>query len=149
MKGAKPKVDNVVPMKGDALRHVPDAPDFMSDEGRAVWARLAAMLVAKDRLQPHFADMFAAYCEAVADFIRFTGDIAMMGSYFTTKTRNGDQEKKRAAWGQRQDALATMRQLSAVFGMSPVDEARISAGGQGDLFADILDQISGRNHASD
>ena len=145
MKGAKPALDNVLPMKGDIRKSVPDAPDFMSSEGRDVWERLASIQVSKERLEPQHADMFAAYCEAVADFIRFTGDLAMMGTYFSVKTRNGDQEKKRAAWTQRQDAIATMRQLSSVFGMSPVDEARFSSGGQGDLFDQIMNQLNGTN----
>ena len=143
MKGAKPALDNVLPMKGDIRKSVPDAPDFMSSEARDVWERRASIQVSKERLEPQHADLFAAYCEAVADFIRFTGDLAMMGTYFSVKTRNGDQEKKRAAWGQRQDALATMRQLSALFGMSPVDEARFRNGGQGDLLNDLMKQLDG------
>lgn len=99
MKGSKPKVDNVIPMKGDGQRPVPDAPEFMSTEGREVWGRLAPVMMVKNRLEPHYEDLFAAYCEAVADFIRHTGDLAMMGSYYQTKTRNGVQEKKRAPWG--------------------------------------------------
>ena len=143
MKGAKPKLNNVLPMKGDIRKVVPEAPDFMSTERREVWERLASIQVSKERLDPHHVDMFAAYCEAVADFIRFTGDLAMMGSYYQVKTRNGDQEKKRAAWTQRQDAMATMRQLSSVFGMSPIDEARFSSSGQGDLFNQIMNQLNG------
>ncbi|RAP39293.1 hypothetical protein BYZ73_21055, partial [Rhodovulum viride] len=59
------------------------------------------------------------------------------------ETRNGRQQKKRAVWGQRQDAIATMNQLAARFGMTPVDEARMSAGGQGDLFGEILRTLDG------
>ncbi|PYE80825.1 P27 family phage terminase small subunit [Pseudoroseicyclus aestuarii] len=143
MRGPKPILDNVIPMKGDAApRPVPPALDWMSDEGRAAWEELAPVMVAKDRLEPHYADLFAAYCEAVGDFMRFTGDLAMMGSYYEVSTRNGLQEKKRAAWGQRQEALANMQRIGALFGMSPVDERRLSGGGQGDLFEDLKRQLA-------
>lgn len=143
MKGAKPGLKNVIPMKGDSIRHVPDAPEFMSDDGRAVWERLAPIAVQKERLEPHFEDMFAAYCEAVADFIRFTGEMAAFGTYYATEGRHGRQEKKRAIWGQRQDALSSMQRLSALFGMSPVDESRIGSAGQGDLLAMLEKQLNG------
>ena len=148
MKGSKPKVDNVIPMKGDVVRPVPDAPEFMTSEGRDVWGRLAPVMMAKNRLEPHYEDMFAGYCEAVADFIRHTGDLAAMGSYYQTKTRNGLQEKKRAAWGQRQDALATMQRIGALFGMSPVDEQRISNGAQGSFLDELEKALSGKHAAN-
>ncbi|MEP2782314.1 MAG: phage terminase small subunit P27 family [Pseudoruegeria sp.] len=143
MKGAKPQLNNVVPMAGDAKRPVPDAPDWMSSGGREVWDELAATLISKDRLQSHHTQMFAAYCEAVSDFIEQTGNLAMTGQFYEVETRNGNQEKKRASWGLRQDALANMRQLSALFGFSPVDEARLSTGGQGDLFKQVMDHLNG------
>ena len=142
MKGAKPDLRNVIPMKGDvAMRPVPDAPDFMSDTARKVWDELAGGLVGKGRLEPQFIYQFAAYCEAVAAFIETTGCIAMEGRYYETQTRNGLQQKKTASWGQQQEAISTMGRLSALFGMSPVDEARLKVTGQGDLFKDLMDQL--------
>ncbi|MGR3452890.1 phage terminase small subunit P27 family [Pseudooceanicola sp.] len=145
MKGAKPKVDNVIPMKGDAPRPVPNAPDWMSSEGRAVWDRLAPELVRKERLEPHHEDMFAGFCEATADFIELTQCIALEGRTYVVETRNGMQQKKTANWQARIDAIANMRQLGAVFGMSPVDDARVSSGGQGDLFDEVMRKLNGGN----
>ena len=145
MKGAKPKLDNVVPMRGDAPRPVPEAPGLMSEGGKSVWARLAPGLVQNDRLMPHHEDMFLAYCEAVNDFIELTSNVVMEGRTYVVKTRNGSQQKKTANWQARQDALANMRQIGALFGMSPVDDARLQNGGQGDLFNDILKELSGGN----
>ncbi|WP_235842739.1 P27 family phage terminase small subunit [Cereibacter sphaeroides] len=59
------------------------------------------------------------------------------------ETRNGRQPKKRAVWGQRQDAIAVMNQLAARFGLTPVDEARVRVTGQGDLFDEILKTLNG------
>lgn len=143
MKGRKPSVQNVVPMRGDMSPHVPEAPEWMSAEGRETWDRLAPIMVARRRLEPHFTDPFATYCEAVADVIRFTGDLAAFGTWYEVKTRNGLQQKKRAVWGQRQEAITVMNQLAARFGMTPVDEARLSVGGQGDLFDEILKKLDG------
>lgn len=147
MKGAKPGLGNVIPMKGDMPFHVPAAPDFMSDEGREVWGRLAPIMAQKSRLEPQHVDLFGAYCEACADFIRFTGDIAAFGSWFETEGRHGKQEKRRVVWTQRNDALATMQRISALFGMSPVDERRLDGGGQGDLFDEIERVLSGNASA--
>ncbi|WP_208350169.1 phage terminase small subunit P27 family [Pseudaestuariivita rosea] len=143
MKGQKLKLSVVVPMKGDETPEVPQPPDWMTGEGRAVWVRLAEGLVAKGRLAPCHEDLFAAYCEAAADYVRATACLALEGMYYTVQTRNGHQEKKRAAWGLRQDALANMRQVGALFGMSPVDEARLQNTDQGDLFRDLMEQLNG------
>lgn len=145
MKGRKPDLQNVIPMKGGPVvsRPVPDAPDFMTDEARRVWDELAGLLVSKDRLQPHYTYQFAAYCESVANFIAATACIALEGTYYETETRNGRQQKKTASWGIQQEAIATMTRVSALFGLSPVDEARLRVTGQGDLFDDVMRQLRG------
>ncbi|RVV99713.1 P27 family phage terminase small subunit [Mesobaculum littorinae] len=143
MKGRKPDLGNVIPMKGDAPKPVPEAPEIMSEEGRRVWDRLAPIMARKDRLEEHHVEMFAVYCEAAADVMRFTIELLDYGFNYTVTTRNGQQEKKRAAWGQRQDALSTMRQVSALFGMSPVDERRMASDGQGDLLSMLEAQLNG------
>lgn len=144
MKGRKPNAGTVVPFKGDAKKHVPDAPEFLSDDARQVWDELAGQLVAKDRLEPHHIHMFAGYCESVSNFIHATHCLAMEGLYYETMTRNGKQQKKTAPWGLQQEALGQMQRLGALFGMSPVDEKRLGAGGQGDLFEDVVSMLNGK-----
>ena len=143
MRGAKPKVDNVIPMAGNAPKPVPVAPDLMSEQGKEVWDRLAPEMVRKDRLEPHHEDLFAAYCEAVADVVELTSNIAMNGRTYTVKTRNGMQQKKTSDWQARQDALSNMTRLGALFGMSPVDDQRLAGGGQADFFAELERQLRG------
>ena len=75
--------------------------------------------------------------------MRAARNIALEGRTYSVMTRNGLQQKKTANWQARQDALANLRQLGALFGMTPVDEARLSSGGQGDLFDDLLRQLRG------
>lgn len=142
MRGRKPGIDNVVPLKGDNLnRMVPEAPEFMTDRARAVWGELAGLLVSKDRLRPEYVYQFAAYCESVANFYNATAVLALEGYYFETETRNGRQQKKVAMWSVQQESLAAMTRLSALFGLSPVDDARLKSGGQGDLFETLMNQL--------
>ncbi|WP_226557372.1 P27 family phage terminase small subunit [Salipiger thiooxidans] len=145
MKGRKPTLDNVVPMRGDAPKPVPEPHDLMSDGAKKVWQELAPELVRMDRLKPHYEHMFVAYCESASDVIELTSNIVLEGRTYTVKTRNGVQQKKTANWQARQDALANMRQLGALFGLSPVDDARLATGGQGDLFEELLRGIRGGN----
>lgn len=142
MKGRMPNLQNVVPFRGDDIdRSSPEAPDWMTDQARQVWAELAGLLVAKDRLRPEYVYQFAGYCESVANFYNATASLAVEGYFFETKTRNGLQQKKRAMWGIQQEALGAMTRLSALFGLSPVDDSRLKTGGQGDLFDSLMDQL--------
>lgn len=143
MKGKKPNLQNVVPMKDDIQKPVPDAPEFLEDEARKVWNALAPELVRKDRLDALYAYQFASYCTCVANFIAASACLALEGLYYETKTRNGVQQKKRAAWGIQQEAMAGMRRDSALFGLSPVDALRLSGEGQGDLFDDAMKMLNG------
>lgn len=53
------------------------------------------------------------------------------------------QQKHRAPWVQLTQAVVGMNQLAAQFGLTPVDEARLKSGGQGDLFADLMKSLDG------
>lgn len=143
MRGAKPSLDNVIPMKGDSIRRAPDAPEHLQDEDREVWNRLAPILINKGRLEPEYEDSFAAFCIMAGQVVRSSHDLAIMGSYYEVHTRNGVQQKHRAAWVQLGQAIAMMNQLSARFGLTPVDEARLKSGAQGDLFDDLMRKLDG------
>lgn len=145
MKGKKPNLKNVVPMRGDIQRHVPEAPEYLDVEARKVWDDLAPELIKKERLEPLYSYQFASYCSCVANFIAATACLALEGLYYEVKTRNGVQQKKRAAWGIQQEAMSGMRRDSALFGLSPVDTARLSTEGQGDLFDEVMKQLNGTN----
>lgn len=143
MRGAKPTLGNVIPMKGDYTQPVPDPPLHLATEDREVWERLAPVLVAKGRLEKEYEDSFAAFCVVAGQVVRSASDIAIMGTYYEVKTRNGMQQKHRVAWVQLQQAIAVMNQLSARFGLTPVDDARLKGGAQGDLFKDLMGALDG------
>lgn len=145
MKGAKPNpTGKVVPMKGDDKRPMIDPPVTMTETGRAIWDEMAPIVHRLDRLHAHFKYQFASYCESVATFIAATNDIEMNGKgrYYEVKTRNGLQQKRTMAFNVQQDAMNQMRRDAALFGLSPVDESRLDAGGQGDLFDQIKSQLT-------
>ncbi|KFI24336.1 hypothetical protein CG50_10840 [Paenirhodobacter enshiensis] len=144
MKGAKPVIaGNVIPMKGDIQKPVPDPPADMCGRAAEVWAELAPHLVAKDRLDPLFLYQFRSYCQNVANFIEATISMEVEGLYYEVETRNGRQQKATAAFKVQQEAMNQMRRDSALFGLSPVDAMRITSGGQGDLFRDLMDKLDG------
>lgn len=146
MKGRKPNLQNVVPMKGEFKKEVPDAPDFLDDLGRAVWDELVPELVRKDRMEILFRYQFATYCAAVSKFIQATNDLALEGlTYETGKGRNGNQRRPNPAIAAQSGAISEMNRGAAVFGLSPVDAARLEGGGQGDLFDEVVKQLNGTN----
>ncbi|MTH76324.1 P27 family phage terminase small subunit [Paracoccus aestuariivivens] len=143
MRGAKPSLDNVIPMKGEQTRRAPAAPEHLDDHAREVWERLAPVLINKGRLEPEYEDTFAAYCVMAGHVVAMSHEVAMMGSWYEVQTRNGMQQKHRASWVQLTQAVAGMNQLAARFGLTPVDEARLKGGAQGDLFADLMRSLDG------
>ncbi len=145
MKGAKPNLKNVIPMKAeDTAAAQIAAPDYLSVDAREVWDRLSIELSKRGRLEPHFYELFAGYCEEVAVYIAMTRDIGENGiSYETGAGRNGNQQRQRPEVSIRAQALNQMMRLSALFGFSPVDEQRLKGQGQGDLLDLLAKAVNG------
>jgi P27 family predicted phage terminase small subunit len=146
MKGRKPDLQNVIPMKGDIQKEIPTAPDFLDDIARDVWDELVPELVKKERMELLYKYQFASYCAAVSNFITSTNTVAMEGQFYDTgEGRNGNQKRKHPALTLQETAMTAMRRDAALFGLSPVDAARLGDGGQGDLFDQVLAQLNGTN----
>lgn len=86
MRGSKPNLENVIPMKGDHVRRAPPAPEHLDEHAREVWERLAPILINKGRLEPEYEDSFAAYCVMAGHVVAMSHEIAMMGSWYEAKT---------------------------------------------------------------
>ena len=144
MKGRKPDLENVIPMKGDIQKEIPAAPEWLGEIARDVWDELVPELVRKDRMELLFKYQFSSYCAAVSNFITSTNEVALEGHFYDTgKGRNGNQKRKHPALALQETSMNTMRRDAALFGLSPVDEARLGAGGQGDLFDKVVAQLNG------
>lgn len=71
VKGARPGRDSggrPIPEVPKFDRGAPDSPDWLADEARAVWDRVAPSLESLDLLKPDDREVFAAYCTAWARF---------------------------------------------------------------------------------
>jgi P27 family predicted phage terminase small subunit len=143
MKGKKPELDNVIPMKGGSSRPVPPPPDLMAEGAKKVWERLAPHMERLGRLKPIYEDAFEELCAALNDIQELRVVIDLEGRTYTVKTRNGLQQKKTAAWQALLDAQNTVMRKSALFGMSPVDDKRLANTDQGDLFAMLKEGLDG------
>jgi P27 family predicted phage terminase small subunit len=131
-------------MKGDIQKEVPPAPDFLCETGREVWNELAPELAKSGRVELLYKYQFGSYCASVANFISATNELALEGLFYETgKGRNGNQKRRHPAIGLQETAMGNMRRESALFGLSPVDAARLETGGQGDLFEEVLKQLNG------
>ncbi|MBL4808212.1 MAG: P27 family phage terminase small subunit [Rhodobacteraceae bacterium] len=144
MKGRKPNNVTKLPFKGDMEGvAVPDPAPDMSEDAAKVWREIAPILIRQSRLLPQYRPMFRVWCEAFSDYLKFTYAVHTDGDYYTVKTRNGDQMKKHAAASLRQDAIANMSRVGALFGLSPVDDQRFEGGGQGDLLDQLKKALDG------
>jgi phage terminase small subunit len=72
-----------------------------------------------------------------------TRDIGANGvTYETGAGRNGNQKRTRPEVHLRKFALEGMIRLGALFGLSPIDEKRLGAASQGDLFEDLMRAVN-------
>lgn len=149
MRGRKPKLDNVVPMRGDgastedARRHAVDQlirrlqPRDLTKDQRAEWRRVGRLLAdpTVDRLKPRFVDVIAEYCRVVVRLrtLRDAMPKINMEIYRVEAGRNGTQVKTHPYVAQINESWRQWRSLVAMLGLSPADERNMLPG-QGDLF---------------
>ncbi len=67
----------------------------------------------------------------MSNFITSTNAVAMEGLFYDTgEGPNGNQKRKHPALTLQETAMTAMRRDAALFGLSPVDAARLGYGGQ-------------------
>lgn len=150
MRGRKPKLDNVVPMRADdpdgrdrareqaveqAIRKL--QPKGLSAELKAEWRRVARLLAdpTVDRLKPRFVDVILEYCRVIVRLrtLRDAMPKINMEIYRVEAGRNGTQVKTHPYVAQINESWRQWRSLVAMLGLSPADERNMLPG-QGDLF---------------
>lgn len=148
MRGAKPKLKNVIPMRPDdedaaklrayATRRLIRAliPPDLTPELQKEFKRVAKILAdpAVDRLKVRYLDTIVEYCRST---IRLRSLRAAMPTLnmevYRVNTRNGDQVKTHPYVAQVNETWRQWRSLVAMLGLSPTDERNLLPG-QGDLF---------------
>lgn len=148
MRGAKPKLRNVIPMRQDAV----DAaklkrraqlklirklePKGLAPDLQTEYRRVAEILSepSVDRLKPRFIDSVMEYCRCTMR-MRLMRDAmpTLAHEIYRVKTRNGDQVKSHPYVAQLNEEFRKWRSLVAMLGLSPTDERNLLPG-QGDFF---------------
>ncbi len=101
----------------------PECPEWLSDDGKQEWARLAPALHALGRLTPEDVAAFAAYCQSVAMFKLATEQVRKDGLMV-----EGSQGQKRThpAVQAADNALKQIHRFALEFGFTPSSRHRFA-----------------------
>ncbi len=148
MRGRKPALKNVVPMRPDGAdeaelraRVIADRVSELMPRGlpkpvQKEFKRVGAMLAAPtvDRFKPQYMDTIVEYCRATSRLQSFRDVLDTLGKeIYRVETRNGLQVKSHPYVAQMNETWRQWRSLVAMLGLSPTDERNLLPG-QGDLF---------------
>lgn len=166
MRGRKPgdgDLGNVYPMPGmtGAAQPdpVPDPPGYLDWRACKLWRELAPRLAEQGRLKPHYLLAFEnlvtlwslriAVESEVVNLPREEGQISDVEAplYWIAETRNGVQMKSHKSIADVQTIIAKMNPLLTMFGMSPLDDARVKDPRQGNLFEELNAMLSKPHNA--
>jgi P27 family predicted phage terminase small subunit len=95
---------------------VPDCPDWLSDDGKAEWFRVATLLNAIGLIAEMYLMPLALYCSAVSDFKQYQKIIEEEGATFTTEKGYVGQHP---AVAMRNNAWDRVLKAAKEFGMTP------------------------------
>ena len=133
MRGAKPFT---IVSGSSPVREPLDPPEWLSDDARAEWNRIAPILIEERRtLTVTDIASLANYCVAIGQAAEASRIIAAEGMTYQSKTG----PKKHPAVAIRSDAMTQARLLAGELGLTPVSRSRPAArqadsGSQGGLF---------------
>ncbi|VBA60287.1 phage terminase small subunit P27 family [Mycobacterium attenuatum] len=112
-----------VPPKFD--RAAPDAPEWLDDEGRAEWARVAPGLERLDLLKPEDRAALAVYCETWSRYVKAVQQYRAEGLVLTNPGSGRTHANPAAAIAHT--AAAQMLRFAQEFGLTPASEARLAS----------------------
>lgn len=120
-------------------RGAPDPPEWLADEAKDLWRRVAPTLDRLELLKPEDAEVFAAYCTAWAVFVDAVKTYQAEGLIVTNK-RSGRKAVHPAVTA-AQSASRDMLRLAQEFGLTPAAELNLAkkpgdgGSGEGNPFA--------------
>jgi P27 family predicted phage terminase small subunit len=103
----------------------PACPAWLSARGKARWKELVPELSRLGLLTVVDGDALAGYCQACAELAQATETLDREGRY----QRSGTFKRAHPALAAQREALAAVRQYSALFGLDPSSRSKISAPG--------------------
>lgn len=123
----------------EALKEAPPAPDWLTEEARAEWERVAPVLVSRQTLTSDNLATLESYTLAIGMVRRSQKQIAQDGE--TVKTPTGII-RRHPAYQTLFQAQTESRRLAAELGLTPASRGKSGGGGaganggmNGDLFA--------------
>jgi len=108
---------------GEALKRVPRAPSWLSEEAVAEWRRIMPQLIERGTLTTADLSACELYCAAVGDTLVARKTIAAEGA--TINTRLGDT-KRHPAWTTLRESTTAARQWAAELGLTPASRSRVA-----------------------
>jgi P27 family predicted phage terminase small subunit len=139
------------PIEGEAI---PAPPAFIRDlrlkPALTMWRELAPLLAQRKVLEDSDRYQLALLCFWYAEFIVAADDVLRRGYSVRVKTVSGDfMPRKNPAAGRRDHAVEKISELSARFGLTPLDRFRLERWRSGqasdetdDLFASGEEQVA-------
>lgn len=133
----KRKLNNREPDPG---KGIPTCPDWLMEEAKAEWSRLAEKLNAMGVLTEIDMTAFASYCQAWARWKEAQEHISMCGSTF--ETEKGYQQQ--SPWvGIANTAHKLMLQTASEFGLTPSSRSKIATAAEKANEVDEMEALLG------
>ena len=109
---------------------IPTPPRNMGKHGRREWRRIAKILIELGVLTDLDMTLFTAYCHTFHEYYVAQLEVTKLGTIMKYKRTGAIYQNPYLAV--KRQALKEMKDLSAKFGLSPADRARILSGTKDD-----------------
>ena len=135
MRGRKPKPTTLKILEGNPGRRplnnrepqapaeVPECPDFLDDEARAEWFRMAKVLQDMGLLSLADQAALAAYCVVYSRWVTAERQVQRLGTIVKSPQKNFPMKSPYLTVADQ--ALETMRKFMVEFGLTPSSRSRI------------------------
>ena len=121
-------------------RTAPECPDWLSDEAKAEWQRLADVMEAMGILTEIDMAAFAGYCQSYARWKEAEEFITRHGAIVKTPSGYWQQVPQVSI---AQQYLKDMHKFAEQFGLTPASRSRIVADVQKNEYIDEMDKLLG------
>jgi P27 family predicted phage terminase small subunit len=139
MRGRKPKPTTLKVLAGNPGRRplnkhqlqvpveVPECPDYLDDEAKAEWFRMAKVLQDMGLLTQADRTALAAYCVAYSRWMAAEAQVRRLGTIVKSPLKNFPMKSPYLTVADQ--ALETMRKFMVEFGLTPSSRSRIRVPG--------------------
>jgi len=135
VRGRKPKPSVIKQLEGNPGKRplnerepvppegIPDCPDFLNDEARAEWFRIADVLLEMRLLSQADRAALAAYCTAYARWVEAEDQVRKFGTIVKSPDKGFPMKSPYLTIADQ--SLETMRKFLIEFGLTPASRSRI------------------------